>query len=144
MGLLGRFEKVRIENLCGGGEASHSCDFQGAAFGKSGAPDVPEIRFLPGLRAIFRQAPGPRNLNQVSPALAFFRFHGGTQFAEVARQLIEIVDFSEQVLEALQILAPFGVTAGKKILDGVAKAFDTDAQCMPRFAAAVLDGVLMK
>src|SRR5713226_7697365 len=134
MGLLGRFEEIRVENLCGGGEASHSCDFQGAAFGKSGAREVPEIRFLPGVRAIFRQAPGPRNLNQVSPALALFRLHSGTQFAEVARQLIEVVDLAEQVLDALQILAPLGMTARKKILGGVAKALDADAQRMPRFA----------
>src|SRR5260370_20434896 len=36
------------------------------------------------------------------------------------------------------------MAAGKKILDGVAKPFDADAQRMPRFATAVLDGVLME
>src|SRR5712691_4291113 len=36
------------------------------------------------------------------------------------------------------------MAAGKKILDGVAKALDADAQRMPRFAAALLNGVLME
>jgi hypothetical protein len=43
---------------------------------------------------------------------------------------IQIVDLAEQILHMLQILAPPPVVIGEKILDGVAKAFDPDAQLM--------------
>jgi hypothetical protein len=44
---------------------------------------------------------------------------------------VEIVNFAEEILEALEILAPEDVVIRKEIFDGIAEALDADAEFVP-------------
>ena len=44
---------------------------------------------------------------------------------------VKVVDFSEQVLDALQVIAPHRVVLGKPALDVIAEALQADAQRVP-------------
>src|SRR5947209_16035070 len=108
---LGRFARgreFRIEDRRRGEQAGHCPGFGAAALGKSSAPNAPEVSLGSGEGAIFRQALGAGNLDEVAPALALFRLHRGAQLVEITRKLIEVMDLAEQVLNALEILAPLG------------------------------------
>src|SRR5437879_13035091 len=57
---------------------------------------------------------------------------------------IEVVDFAEQVLNFLEVIAPGCVLFGKEIFDDVAKALDADAQGVQCYLRAVAQGAVVE
>src|SRR5580658_3781352 len=57
---------------------------------------------------------------------------------------IQVVDFAQQILHRLQVVAPGLVLLGQEILDDVAKAFDADAQAVKRNLGAVAKSAVVE
>src|SRR5262249_29534096 len=99
-------------------------------FGQSGSPDCPQP-ILPGHGcAIGLQTLLPCLLNASAPLGPRLNVGEGVNANRGLPQNIQIVYFAQNVLYALQVLAPAFAKGGEKILHDVTKSLQSDAQCM--------------
>lgn len=112
--------------------------------GQTGAPNLPEAAPSPSEAAVFAEAWSAFGGDGVAPTGERRLFAGEALVLEKSAQLVEVVDFAEEILQALQVVTPFGMPLGEKDFNGVAEALDADAQGVPGGDAAAATGANMK
>lgn len=118
---LAGMRRVRIEAGSPESELGERGSFQPFPFGQAGAPDVPEGFAAGHSHAVFVEAGRALAIDGGAPAGGGGLVERGTGFGKNGGEDVEIVDLTEKVLDSLQIVSPFRMTSGQKILDRVAE-----------------------
>src|ERR1700674_1935417 len=113
---------MRINGAGCGAQPCQRGDFDAAIRGEPGAPEVPEAGLAESELAISFDAFAALAQDDFLPELKRIFCFEKVRLPDEFGQDVEIVNFAEQVLEALEIGAPVGVVLGKQILDYVAEA----------------------
>src|SRR6266849_7331882 len=130
-GYLRSATHMRIDGAGRGAQTGQRSGFNAAIGREPGAPEIPEAGLAQSQLPIGFDALVAFTLDDFLP-----KFQGIFGFEEVRLvhdfgEDVEVVNFSEHVLEALKIVAPNGVVLRKQALDGIAKALYSDAQRVP-------------
>src|SRR6266851_4179596 len=127
-----------------GAQASQSGGFDAAIRGEAGTPDVPEAGLAESEPAIGLDAFIALLLDDFLPK--FERVFGfeKVRLPDDICEDVEIVNFAEQVLEALEIVAPVGIVLGEQAFDRVAEALQPNAQGVPGFGLFRAQGLGVK
>jgi hypothetical protein len=114
------------------------------ALRQASPPDLPERIFAEHFDAVGINTLGTLAKNYFVPALPRNRIGKNMTGNSRGPKHVEIVDFAEQVLDMLQIIAPCFVLDGEKILDDIAEALDSDAEGMERYLGAISQGAIVE
>src|SRR6266849_1123925 len=112
---------MRINGAGRGAQTGQSGGFDAAIRGEAGTPDVPEAGLAESELAIGFDAFSALLLDDFLPK--FERVFGfeKVRLPDDICEDVEIVNFAEQVLEALEIVAPVGIVLGEQAFDRVAE-----------------------
>src|SRR5258708_2080051 len=124
---------MRMKGGGGGAQAGQRSGFNAGIGREPGAPEVPEAGLAESQLPIGFDALVAFTLDDFLP-----EFQGIFGFEEVRlvhdfREDVEVVNFSEHVLEAFKIVAPNSIVLWKQAFDGIAKALQSNAQRVPGF-----------
>src|SRR5947209_4488816 len=100
------------------------------ALRKSGAPIVPDGIRARGFGAVFVDALVTFFLDAGVPEFTRGLVREHVALEGGVPENVEIVNFAEEVLQVLEVVAPKLVFLRKKIFDDIAEAFDADAQAV--------------
>src|SRR6266851_1101131 len=124
---------MRIDSASRGAQAGQCGGFDAAMRGQPGTPNIPEAGLAESELAIGFEAFAALAFNEFLPEFQrVFRFVG-VGLLHCRGEDIEIVNFSEHVLKALEVIAPGGIVLGEETFDGVSEMLESNAQCVPGF-----------
>ena len=108
------------------------CGVMDAAIrGQPGTPNIPKAGLTESELAIGDEALCAFTFDEFPPRFQrVFRFVGVGLLHGCGKD-IEIVNFAEHVLEALEVIAPDGVLLGEQAFDDVAETLESNAQRVP-------------
>src|SRR5260370_40805991 len=121
-GSLRRAARMRIDGAGRGAQTGQRGGFDAAIRGKTGTPDIPEAGIAESEMAIGFDAFMALVLDHFPSEIERVFGFVEVRFLDNFREDVEIVNFSEHVLEALEIVAPVGVVLGEQAFDRVAEA----------------------
>src|SRR5260370_32952651 len=124
---------MRFNGAGRGAQPGKRSGYNGDMGRERGAPEVPEVGRAGSQLPIGFDALVAFTLDDFLP-----EFQGIFGFEEVRlvhdfREDVEVVNFSEHVLEAFKIVAPNSIVLWKQAFDGIAKALQSNAQRVPGF-----------
>src|SRR5437879_5534002 len=132
-GSLGGPPAARIDGASRGAQAGQCGVMDAAVGGQPGTPNIPKAGLTKSELAIGDEALFALAFDEFPPKFQrVFRFVG-VGLLHGCGEDIEIVNFTEHVLEALQVIATEGVFLGEQAFDGVAETLESNTQRVPRF-----------
>src|SRR5260370_23891509 len=132
-GYLRSATHMRIGGAGRGAQTSQRSGFNAAIGRESGTPEVPEAGLAESQLPIGFDALIAVTLDDFLPE--FQRIFGfeEVRFLHDFREEVEVMNFSEHVLETFKIVAPTSIMIRKQAFDGIAKALQSNAQRVPGF-----------
>lgn len=130
-GDLACFADAGIGGAGGGANASEGGGFEALAMREIVAPIVPEAGFAKSELAVGFDTLVALVGDFFLPGFRGVGGGGGFGFVEEFGEDVEIVDIAEEILEALEIIAPGGGVFREETFEGVAEAFEADAERVP-------------
>ncbi len=143
-GYLRSATHTRIDGAGRGAQTGQSGGFNAAIRREPRAPEVPEAGLAESELPIGFDALVAFALDDFLPEFQrVFSFEKVRLLHDFGED-VEIMNFPEHVLEAFEIVAPGGVVLGKQVLDGIAKALQSNAQRVPGLGFFSAQGLGMK
>src|SRR5258708_2605121 len=143
-GSLRSAARMRIDGAGRGAQTGQRGGFDAAIRGKTGAPDIPEAGLAESELAIGFDAFMALVLDHFLPEIERVFGFVEVRFLDNFCEDVEIVNFAQHVLEALEIAAPVGVVLGEQALDRVTEALQSNAQSVPGFGFFGAQGLGVK
>src|ERR1700720_2276590 len=119
--------RMRIGSSRGGAEARHGREREAFALRQSVAPVIPKAGFSQGELAVGLDALAAFATNHFFPVVLHIRGVLRRDLLDRSGEDIQVVDFTQEVLKALQVVAPQSVLLREQTLHCVSQAFQPDA-----------------
>src|SRR5260370_6225459 len=136
--------RMRIDGAGRGAQRGQRGGFDAAIRGKTGTPDIPEAGLAESELAIGFDAFMALVLDHFPPEIERVFGFVEVRFLDNFCEDVEIVNFAQHVLEALEIAAPVGVVLGEQAFHRVAEALQSNAQSVPGFGFFGAQGLGVK
>src|SRR6266849_3049197 len=128
-GSLRSAARMRIDGAGRGAQTGQRGGFDAAIRGKTGTPDIPEAGLAESELAIGFDAFMALALDHFPPEIERVFGFVEVRFLDNFCEDVEIVNFAQHVLEALEIAAPVGIVLGEQALDRVTESLQREAFC---------------